>query len=290
MSTKMLVLKTRLVVGVDALKALHAEPVRNDAVHLVDSGIDFMATRGAAMGSLANLEKHMAPNPVSDPGDDWINSADDFELQRVLQESASQSEQRGKQIPNLPDDEFQRMPVQNNNDAVRAVKNLVDQGSSEIDAINFIALELRKNAHELQLAYVLNVSKEHHMAKEESVDGVRLQAADDEQRILEAQLFVVKCVNDYDKNHSSSVGEDNIFTTCVEEVENFLHLPVGILCALQPDLALQLALEQTHDRYGMNINIDQEWENVVKVAERFGLKDSDLAEFLQLLERGGHKL
>jgi len=285
MSTKMLVLKTSLVVGVDALKALHVEPVRNDAVH------DFMATRGAAMGSLAHLEKHMAPNPnpvipVSDSGDDWINSADDFELQRVLQESASQAEQRGKQIPNLSGDEVE----QNNHDAVQAVKDLVLQGSSEIDAINFIALELRKNAHELQLAYVLNVSKEHHMAKEESVDGVRLQAADDEQRILEAQLFVVKCVNDYDKNHSSSVGEDNIFTTCVEEVEKKLLLPVGILCSLQPDLALQLALEQTHDRYGMNINIDQEWENVVKVAERFGFKDSDLAEFLQLLERGGHKL
>jgi len=281
MSTKMLVLKTSLVVGVDALKALHVEPVRNDAVH------DFMATRGAAMGSLAHLEKHMAPNPnpvipVSDSGDDWINSADDFELQRVLQESASQAEQRGKQIPNLPDDQFQRMPVQNNNDAVRAVKNLVDQGSSEIDAINFIALELRKNAHELQLAYVLNVSKEPNMAKEESVGGVRLKAADDEQRILEAKRRVLNCVNDYDKNHSSSISVDgdNDFKICVKEVENNLSLPVGILCALQPDLALHLALEQTH---GKNMDTDQEYKYVEDVAERFGLKDSDFLKFLQLV-------
>jgi len=255
MSTKMLVLKTSLAVGVDALKALDAETSRNDAVHL----------------SASERRDY----------DFWLNAA--------LPESALLAAQRKEQISNLPGNKVE----QNNNDAIQHVKDLVDRGIPEIDAINDIASELGKNPDDLQLAYVLNVSSgPQNMAEEESVGGVRLKAAHDEQRILEAQLVVLKCVNDYDKNHSSSVGEDNIFTTCVEEVENFLHLPVGILCALQPDLALQLALKQMHDRDGKNMNIDQQWENVVKVAERFGLKDSDFqfAEFLQLLERGGHKL
>jgi len=271
MSTKMLVLKTSLVVGVDALKALGASTY-------------------SELQPWAEPFGHQSPNPdsgyepstpVSDSGDERIDDSDDFELQWALQESAWPAEQRGKQIPNLSGDEVE----QNNHDAVQAVKDLVLQGSSEIDAINFIALELRKNAHELQLAYVLNVSKEPNMAKEESVGGVRLKAADDEQRILEAKRRVLNCVNDYDKNHSSSISVDgdNDFKICVKEVENNLSLPVGILCALQPDLALQLALKQMHDRDGKNMNIDQQWENVVKVAERFGLKDSDFLKFLQLV-------
>jgi len=250
MSTKMLVLKTSLAVGVDVLKALDAETSRNDAVHLSDSEMDLLARQ-----------------PWARDYDFWLNAA---LPESALPESALPAAQRKEQISNLPGNKVE----QNNNDAIQHVKDLVDRGIPEIDAINDIASELGKNPDDLQLAYVLNVSSgPQNMAEEESVGGVRLKAAHDEQRILEAKDRVLECVN----------GHDNLFATCVTMITNDLKLPDGIFCALYPDLALQLALKQTH---GKNMDAD----HVEDVAEKFGLEGSDLEEFLQLQKLGVHQL